>query len=145
MLYISLLLIISCYAFPHAHTFTHKHAYYIPAMFYRFDIWQENLFKFKIVMSGENQLFFLVLSVPLGLAPQLCSLNSLVFCQPFPLCWHLYFQWWAIQVSPVLAVKSLSWSYILFLIFPLHFPSLIIYISHNTNLFSPSAFSLQSD
>ena len=68
MLYISLLLIITCYAFIHTHTFTHKHPYYIPAMFYHFYIRQQNLFKFKNVMPDENQ-FFLVLSVPLGLAP----------------------------------------------------------------------------
>ena len=63
MLYISLLLIITCYSFIHTHTFTHKHPYYISAMFYHF-----YLFKFKNVMPDENQ-FFLVLSVPLGLAP----------------------------------------------------------------------------
>lgn len=78
------------------------------------------------------------LSVPLG--PQFS-----VFLQPLPLWRHLHFQWWAIQVSPILTVKSPSWSYILHLQLPPHFPSLIIHVSHTTNLFSPSPFSLQCE
>ena len=54
MLYIRLLLITSCYTFTHAEIFTQKHSYYLPAVFYHFDVWQGNLFKFKNVMSGSS-------------------------------------------------------------------------------------------
>lgn len=109
MLYISLWLIISCYVF--------THTAFLPCStiltFGKKDALNSRMWT---LMSTDSSYWSACWSVPCSTH---CAPNS-IFLHPLPLCSHLHFIWWAIQVTFALTVQPLTWFYIL-----LYFPTFL--------------------